>query len=99
MRRHHHKPKQHPCMEDGCKSTEGIACFYEVGDQPDVYYCWEHIVQNGFCRGCGQFWAGVDSFDFQHYGWCDNCWDQVSEPESEFEYEDDYYESPYEEYE
>lgn len=49
-----------------------------TGSGPDVpddieYVCGEHSHALGFCRSCGQFWGGVESFDFRRSGLCDNC--------------------------
>lgn len=67
------------CDEPGCE-LEGRACFLPTHDQPagedehpDAYYCAEHAFANGFCRGCGDFWGGVESFEFANGGYCDNC--------------------------
>lgn len=39
------------------------------------YYCMEHAHSNGFCWGCRVAWGGVESFDFNPIGLCDNCFD------------------------
>lgn len=57
----------------------------------DTYeqYCANHCQKNGYCYGCGEFWAGSESFDFGN-GLCSNCegdpdidpnWDNEYEPE------------------
>ena len=33
-------------------------------DAPSSYYCYSHMHDQGFCPGCGNFWAGIESFDF-----------------------------------
>ena len=48
------------------------------------YYCANHCKEHGYCFCCGQFWAGVEMFDFGP-GWCSNC---ASEFEDET-YDDD----------
>jgi hypothetical protein len=34
--------------------------------EPDFYYCAHHAKHAGFCICCGEFWAGIESFDFEH---------------------------------
>ena len=58
------------CDEHGC-SESGYHC--ELPDGTAFAYCYAHMRANGFCRGCGLFWAGVESFDFSGHGYCDNC--------------------------
>ena len=56
------------------------------------YYCAEHCQKNGYCYGCGQFWAGSESFDFSKNGLCSNCKD---DPDLVgYEDDEDYYEMP-----
>lgn len=87
-------PRFDICMEGGC-TIRGIACYLpddnSIPDKPDCWYCPEHAHKNGFCWGCGNFWAGVESFDFNLWGneLCDNCKD---EPDltGEYDYDDDH---------
>lgn len=61
------------CCEVGCKRI-GSPCY--LSDDPDTpyeYRCWQHIWDSGFCVACGQFWAGIESFDFRRSQLCDNC--------------------------
>lgn len=84
----------HICMEDGCWKRDTVSCFlpdYEsqsVDGKPDYYYCSKHAGRF-FCRICGQFWAGIESFDFLHPGYCDNCDDQIQHDFDDGE-DDDY---------
>jgi len=60
----------------------------------DTYddYCADHCQKNGFCYGCGEFWAGSESFDFSRNGLCSNCKD---DPDLVgYDYDEDYYEIP-----
>jgi len=60
-------------------------------DEPDeeVYLCPECNDGTWYCMGCGQFCAGISSFDFgEHAGYCDNCWDEIKS--NERDEEDDY---------
>jgi hypothetical protein len=59
------------CQHPGC--TNGAnPCFLEPWGQPYEYYCFTHAFEHGYCKGCGQFFAGIESFDFGP-GYCDNC--------------------------
>lgn len=71
------------CEEPGC-TNDGRPCFLPAygkpeadWDKPDQFYCWEHASPNGYCRGCGDFWGGVESFEFLNDGYCDNCKSQM----------------------
>lgn len=73
--------EKHKCSQEGCESTETTPCSYPSDEEtPEeiYYYCFEHAHENGFCWGCGGFWAGVESFDFPSAfgnipGLCENC--------------------------
>lgn len=75
------------CWHKGCtnRAEPCVLQAYSTDDEDDVdqiyWYCDEHCQQHGFCRGCGYFWGGTESFDFGN-GYCSNCRD---------EFEDDYY--------
>lgn len=70
------KHKTHRCAKDGCWS-KGSACYLPEDDEPSEWVCAEHAHDAGYCYLCGQFWGGVESFDFRRNGLCDNCDDQV----------------------
>ncbi|MBK9751827.1 MAG: hypothetical protein IPO91_34385 [Chloroflexi bacterium] len=80
-----------PCQHEGCTAM-GNPCWLPEfdkpeghGDEPDMWYCDAHMHGSGFCRGCGTFWGGIESFDFGS-GFCEHC-------ESEFDddFDDEYY--------
>jgi hypothetical protein len=60
------------CQELGCKQV-AFGCYLSASDEPDDWYCAEHASAAGYCGGCGHFWAGVESFDFNARGLCENC--------------------------
>lgn len=80
------------CSTRGCKQM-GNPCWYpDDTDRPSEYYCYSHMRNAGFCPGCGNFWAGIESFDFSRTGYCEDCadewrdddyddWDDLGEPE------------------
>lgn len=87
--------KKYKCEEKNCNNKDVLKCFlydYEEKKEFIWYYCTEHASKNGFCCCCGEFWAGIESFDFIHPGLCDNCYD-LFEIEAGFcEEEINYYE-------
>ena len=52
------------------KFTGVVAMFAR---DPDEILCSEHANKRGYCRGCGEFWAGTNGFDFIHPGLCEFC--------------------------
>lgn len=83
------------CEADGCREA-GSECYMDAAEGEehtvDARLCAQHASEAGFCHGCGQFWAGVESFDFSRSGLCEHCQDgQSGFPDDEFdddEYED-----------
>lgn len=77
------KPK-HQCQHKGCIKTNVIPCYLPSYQGPvdylhaDTWLCPEHCQEEGFCCGCGQFWAGIESFDWSATGLCDNCKEEDS---------------------
>lgn len=62
------------CGVQGCRQW-GNPCWLPDDDwnKPSSHYCYDHMHNQGFCPGCGNFWAGVESFDFSRSGYCENC--------------------------
>ena len=58
--------------------------------EPYEYLCGKHMFAHGYCPGCGQFWGGIESFEFSRYHLCDNCEDDLRS-ELEEEMDDDYW--------
>lgn len=88
----------HLCQEPGCMRP-AIACEvpWVIGDplgkEPDYeWYCPVHAHKNGYCYMCGHFWAGVEMFDFNRSGLCENCQSEVEEDYDE-EMQDLYFEA------
>lgn len=110
-RRRHYYVVKNICQS--CRAPDAIYCYlpepprcsgpeYRLRERPpDEVLCAECAVAAGYCRSCGDFWAGITSFDFIHPGLCDHCHDQIrqdcDEAGDEYEempeysgYEDDY---------
>lgn len=83
---HDVQPCEHPdCAEDG------IPCFlYPDLDTPHEWFCPTHAAENGYCASCGIFSSGIESFDFLHPGYCDNCWDEIEAENAEPDEDDEY---------
>lgn len=70
------------CENKDCTETETIECYlYDYESKKDIifHYCAKHITENGFCWACGNFWAGVEVFDFNPVGLCPNCKDEFND--------------------
>lgn len=67
-------PADPPCDQRGCPNA-GQPCWLSDDDveTPSFHYCWDHMAEQGFCVGCGRFWAGIERFDFNPRGLCENC--------------------------
>jgi len=86
------------CQHPDCPNNETVtACFYPDNhtEIPDEYYCSEHSFEHGYCFGCGQFWSGVERFDFATtyggiLGLCENCDDEFRTDLGEFDEEDEF---------
>lgn len=82
-----------------CDETQDTTACYLPGikDAPSAYYCDQHAAAHGFCCGCGQFWAGVESFEFSRFhggfeGLCEDCSDELKD-ELTVDHED-YHQNP-----
>jgi len=79
------------CEYEGCE-REGRACYLPDDEREVAYhFCHEHAHIEGFCHGCGGFFAGVGDFDFDSSGLCDNCRGDLGE-DFDDEDEDDFWE-------
>lgn len=78
-----------------CYLPEPVRMFYSgmalYERAPDEVLCGEHASRLGYCRSCGDFWGGIESFEFGHPGLCDQCHDQIEADFAESEYEEDCY--------
>lgn len=85
------KHKLRRCAEEGCWS-KGLDCYLPDGKAgvPDEYVCGEHAHKAGCCRSCGNFHAGIESFDFGRSGLCESCEDQWKCDMGEYDETDEY---------
>jgi len=76
------------CQEQGC-GKQGYLCiarsYNEEVDDTVEFFCREHAHENGYCWCCGEFYGGIESFDFAPRGLCENCEhilrDEVDDPD------------------
>lgn len=81
------------------KETDGlITCTYVDGEE--IHLCPDCLKADGsYCLSCGCFCSGIESFDFIHPGYCDNCWYEIEssirwdeeEEEDEWNEHDEYH--------
>jgi hypothetical protein len=83
------------CDREGC-TEPGVECWLpslgvvEDGqdDEPDEYLCVKHASESGYCWSCGNFWGGIESFEFHPRNLCENC--ASEEEDDEWDDEDGY---------
>lgn len=79
--------KQYDACDDCGKRTDGLMTCYL--DDEKTKLCPDCIENSGYCLGCGQFWAGVTSFDFSPMkGYCEYCVDQIKSDFGEYDQDD-----------
>lgn len=80
-----HWASGHKCERDGCMDDGCVDCRLpnDAHLNPDAnigevieHFCPDHAFKNGYCICCGEFWGGVEDFDFGN-GLCDNCKDAI----------------------
>lgn len=69
------------CSHEGCPTTTDLLECHFADGTLDGRYCWDHTPA-GFCKGCGLFCAGIESFDFAAErgnvaGFCEECSDAI----------------------
>ncbi len=80
--------------EQACCEEPGISCLLNDDEETEFHFCAAHCYQNGFCFGCGNFWGGVEDFEFNNPAHlCSNC---RTDPDFEEDAADggSYYEPP-----
>ncbi|KPV52035.1 hypothetical protein SE17_17880 [Kouleothrix aurantiaca] len=76
------------CNHAGC-TRFGFPCWLPGDRTPSEHLCSIHIHDSGYCVGCGQFCAGLESFDFSPRQLCDNCsWEEYHDDDEDWD--DDY---------
>lgn len=86
--------KYHDACDDCGKRTDGLmTCYFVDGDTTKL--CPDCIKDSGFCLRCGNYCAGMSSFDFSDMpGYCSDCRDEIKaefDDEDEYETDDNFY--------
>jgi hypothetical protein len=69
---------QRNCDQCGRLDNTSFCRNDHVEEDAGEHLCFDCAGENGFCFGCGQFCAGMESFDFSPIpGYCANCVDQI----------------------
>lgn len=66
---------------DKCKKeTECLTdCYLPIQEGVHERLCPVCLKEDGsYCLVCGQYCSGMESFDFIHPGYCDNCYDEIT---------------------
>ena len=73
---------RHKCEKFGC-DEDGVLCSLNDDEDTEFYYCPTHCFEEGFCFGCGNFFSGIEDFDFEPSHLCANCRTEVEEEDEE----------------
>lgn len=88
---------QHDACDDCGKRTDGLMTCTYSHDGSQTKLCPDCIKDSGFCLRCGNYCAGMSSFDFSDMpGYCSDCRDEIIEMEDDDDYDDWDHCDPYE---
>lgn len=82
-----HWASGHKCEQEGCFDDGSVECRVPDSGYPVPpetlntieHFCPEHAYENSYCSLCGEFWGGIESFDFDNPSHlCEHCIQQVS---------------------
>jgi hypothetical protein len=69
---------QHDACDDCGKRTDGLMTCTYSHDGSETKLCPDCIKDSGFCLRCGNYCAGMSSFDFSDMpGYCSDCRDEI----------------------
>lgn len=86
-----YKCEHEGCLEDGSVEChipnhldygdKGIDVIKVIAEMDKVeHLCQDHAYEAGYCTLCGEFWGGVESFDFNNpQQLCENCLEQLKD--------------------
>jgi len=78
----------HKCEQEGCFKDGSVECRIPDTGYPVLpetlnhieHLCPDHAYENGYCSLCGDFWGGIESFDFNNPSHlCEHCLEQVKD--------------------
>ena len=82
------------CHEPLCDKHAHLYRYPEQGNEKDtlaVLSCPECAAKHGFCKSCGAFVGGLESFEFgNQHGYCDQCWENMEPVDQDYDYEDEF---------
>jgi len=93
-------PEGKICEAEDCEQMAEVICHlidyddeHPNGEDVFSFYCIKHAKENGYCYCCGEFWAGLEEFDFaENYGHlkgcCPICSDMIKTECGEFDEEE-----------
>jgi hypothetical protein len=84
------------CQHEGCAEPAMLCtCSYaeEEGDWDDEFFCPAHAPQHGYCACCGDFWAGITTFEVS--GYCEHCLVEIEADRDDGDDTEDYYDDIY----
>lgn len=81
------KSFEHHDACDNCgKRTDGLTTCTYPSDGSETKLCPDCMEDVGFCLRCGNFCAGIESFDFSEMeGYCRDCVDEIKSEENDDE--------------
>lgn len=83
--------QQHDACDDCGKRTDGLMTCTYAHDGSTTKLCPDCIKDSGFCLRCGNYCAGMSSFDFSPLpGYCSDCRDELNDDDDD-EWADDLY--------
>lgn len=85
---------QHDACDSCGKRTDGLMTCEYPSDGSTTKLCPDCMENSGFCLRCGNYSAGIESFDFSDMpGYCSYCRDEIKSDLGE--YDDDEYDGYY----
>lgn len=76
--------QQHDACDDCGKRTDGLMTCTYAHDGSTTKLCPDCIKDSGFCLRCGNYCAGMSSFDFSPIpGYCSDCRDELDDDDDD----------------
>lgn len=91
-----HKCEREGCFKDGlvvCRVPEYESVYHRDPDMKEAimieHLCPDHAYDAGYCTLCGEFWGGIESFDFENPSHlCEHCIQQVRDEQGDYDDDD-----------
>jgi hypothetical protein len=83
---------QHDACDDCGKRTDGLMTCTYAHDGSTTKLCPDCIKDSGFCLRCGNYCAGMSSFDFSDMpGYCSDCRREIKDDFDDDDWDNDPY--------